>query len=94
MECFQRIRLIVAFLIQLIYFEELFETDGILDRNGFGFIEIDLLLFDIFDYYNLKTLKKENNSTFVDHQKNNNQSAFDKQLKGLLAVQPPKKDKK
>lgn len=39
----------------------------------------------------VKTLKKENNSTFIDHQKNTpDKSAFDKQLKGLLNVPPPK----
>jgi hypothetical protein len=45
----------------------------------------------------VKTLKKENNSTFIDHQKKNNSnsdSTFDTHLKGLLSVPPPKKDKK
>ena len=39
-----------------------------------------------------KTLKKESNSTFIDHQrKQGNDSDFDKNLKGLLNVPPPKK---
>ncbi len=42
----------------------------------------------------IKTLKKENNSTFVDYQKKSNiQPTFDQQLKGLLNTPPPKKDK-
>lgn len=44
----------------------------------------------------VKTLKKESNSTFIDHQKrasNNSDSTFDQQLKGLLKVPPPRDDK-
>lgn len=44
----------------------------------------------------LKTIKKESDSTFVDNQKKNSSiinSTFDQQLKGLLSVPPPKKDK-
>lgn len=42
----------------------------------------------------VKTLKKENESTFIDHQKSaHEQSAFDQKLKGLLNTPPPKKDK-
>ncbi|MEP7163107.1 MAG: KilA-N domain-containing protein [Ferruginibacter sp.] len=42
----------------------------------------------------VKTIKKESNTTFIDHQKNENaNSSFDQKLKGLLAVPPPKKEK-
>ena len=41
----------------------------------------------------LKTIKKESNTTFINHQKKNNghKSLFDQQLSGLLKVPPPKK---
>ena len=40
----------------------------------------------------LKTIKKDNNSTFIDHQKKNSEhNTFDQQLKGLLNVPPPNK---
>jgi len=44
----------------------------------------------------LKTLKKENNTTFIDHQKKSDgdSSTFDQKLKGLLNTPPPKKDNK
>lgn len=45
----------------------------------------------------VKSLKKENHSTFIDYQKKNSSqsdSSFDTHLKGLLNVPPPKKDKK
>ncbi|MBL7701497.1 MAG: KilA-N domain-containing protein [Ferruginibacter sp.] len=42
----------------------------------------------------VKTIKKESDTTFIDHQKNNTEnSTFDQKLKGLLNVPPPKKDK-
>ena len=43
----------------------------------------------------MKSLKKESNSTFIEHQKkNSNPPTFDQHLKGLLSVPPPAKDKK
>lgn len=40
----------------------------------------------------VKTIKKENDSTFIDHQKKTaDNSTFDQKLKGLLSVPPPKK---
>jgi hypothetical protein len=42
----------------------------------------------------MKTIKKENNSTFIDKEKQLSQPSFDQQLKGLLSVPPPKKDSK
>lgn len=41
----------------------------------------------------IKTVKKVNDTTFIDEQKKQPESNFDKQLKGLLKVPPPKKDK-
>ena len=42
----------------------------------------------------IKSIKKEHSATLIDHQKENNEtSMFDKHLKGLLSVPPPKKDK-
>lgn len=42
----------------------------------------------------VKTIKKENSSSFIDYQKqNSDNSSFDQKLKGLLSVPPPKKEK-
>lgn len=42
----------------------------------------------------IKTLKKENNTTFIDHQKKNpDKPTFDQHLRGLLSVPPPNKNK-
>lgn len=42
----------------------------------------------------MKTIKKENDSTFIEQEKKLSQPSFDQQLKGLLSVPPPKKDQK
>ena len=44
----------------------------------------------------VKTIKKDNDYTFIDYQKKNSkpESTFDQKLKGLLNVPPPNKDKK
>lgn len=43
----------------------------------------------------IKSLKRESNSTFIDHQKNKDvASPFDNKLKGLLNTPPPEKKKK
>ncbi|MCX6319175.1 MAG: KilA-N domain-containing protein [Bacteroidetes bacterium] len=41
-----------------------------------------------------KSIKKETHTTYIEHQqKKSDESEFDKKLKGLLSVPPPKKDK-
>ncbi|HEY5368802.1 MAG TPA: KilA-N domain-containing protein [Hanamia sp.] len=42
----------------------------------------------------IKTLKKDNSSTFIDHQKKNKSGNFDHALSGLLSVPPMPKEKK